>query len=537
MHYVLCYSVKGVNTLPSKNKLSIFLIKEEFAYFEDIMRDYNSMQSIDADTEVYLGYSSKVKPQWATNFLTSKVDTNSLFVANARAVLLQRVKIVETGGTRIFAITMGYGKNMLNDDVTEERFGIKVVLNTISNNSLRRVNKVNIGGNQKLSYEQLPLKSGIADFGIDINRDLVSHITGISDVDDYAKGAISGSDALFVSAEVDISNINDFLVKTYKRYCSHTYKQNFSWIDHIQNVKSQRENTILNNYLIEAVNNQSPLFWMAVPDVINWTEISGFKYNGQTIFDDIDIHEVCASFRNPLTTTDQLKAKQIHAISSVDDSKVHTWSALKCVFGECSIDGQAYCINNGKWYKINSDFVDSINSNYTATAISNIEFPACTNSHKDENAYSTYVQQNNPNGFLLMDRKNITYGGGHSSIELCDLLSIDCELIHLKPYSGSSTLSHLFNQGIVSAELLLSDPKFLALANAKIAEQPNGSGFVISNERAIKVVFGIISKNTPPLPQIPFFSKVAFNYVKNRLVAFGVDVSIKNIIDERTKEQ
>lgn len=180
--------------MPKKNKLTIYLIKQDIENFQDIIKTYKDSIKLDDNTSVYLGCSENIKPSWATNFLKNSVDTKNLFVANARAVVLKRVNF-ENNKFRIFAIVMGYGKTMLNDDVIEERFGLKVCLNSIKYDSLRRINKTNIGGNQKLSYEQLPLKSNIRDFGLDINRDLVSHITGESD--SFFKGTISGSDAFF----------------------------------------------------------------------------------------------------------------------------------------------------------------------------------------------------------------------------------------------------------------------------------------------------------------------------------------------------
>lgn len=50
-----------------------------------------------------------------------------------------------------------------------------------------------------------------------------------------------------------------------------------------------------------------------------------------------------------------------------------------------------------------------------------------------------------PDYMICMDRKDIYYGGGSSQIELCDILAADGKYIHIKPDSGSATLSHLFN--------------------------------------------------------------------------------------------
>lgn len=507
------------------------MIKTEFVNDEDIIQEYGTSEEIEDVGMLYLGFSRATVPKWAESFFINRIRTDNVFTANARAVLLVRISVGES--TRTFALTMGYGKNMLKDDVYEEQFGLKVILNTIKPDSLRRISKINIGGNQKLSNEQLPLKSDINDFGLDINRDLVSHITGISDDEEYATGTLSGGDILSVTAEVDITNIVTFLTKTYQKYSLERYKSNFGWIDQIQDIKDSRLIERLNETMIEMINARSSNIWMAVPEIIDWTAIKGFKYHGREILDDIYIDKVKESFREPLTNIEQLKSKRIIAISNVDDSIQHNWGSHRCIYGELTLDGQAYCINNGKWFRINNDFVAQVNSDYNQTIVSDLTFNDFTTEHNSENAYSIDFQSKNPSQYIVMDGENLTYGGGHSKIELCDLLSKDKYLIHIKPYSGSSTLSHLFNQAAVSAELILSDSQFLALANQKIAELSDDDDFQITDRRVIKVVFGIISKVDTPLPHIPFFSRVSFRHARHRLQAFGFEVSIKTIRDVR----
>ena len=521
--------------MPNKNKLSIFLIKSEFIEDADIVEKYSDSLIVDGVGTVFWGDSRVNVPQWASSFFANCINTDRIFTANARAVLLVRVSTGQDKEERIFAITMGYGKNMLKDDVIEERFGLKVILNTIKPDSLRRINKINIGGNQKLSNEQLPLKAGINDFGLDINRDLVSNITGVSEDESYAKGMLSGGDILSLTADVDITNIVDFLGKTYRKYSLDTYKTNFGWIDQIQEVKGTRITEKLDSALIAAINSSSDSIWMAVPEIINWEEIKGFKYKGQDIYDDIDISLVKESFREPLGSLEQLKSKRIVAISALDDSERHSWNARRCLYGELLLDGEAYCINSGKWYRVNNEFVNQVNQDYNSTTISMIDFEDFTDRHRTENGYSTDFQEKHSENYIVLDAQNFAYGGGHSKIELCDLLSQDKELIHIKPFTGSSTLSHLFNQAAVSAELVLSDAQFLALANEKISEISRDKDFTITDRRAIKVVFGIIHKSSAELPPIPFFSKVSLRYTKSRLQAFGFDVSIKTIKDVRER--
>ena len=128
-----------------------------------------------------------------------------------------------------------------------------------------------------------------------------------------------------------------------------------------------------------------------------------------------------------------------------------------------------------------------------------------------------------------MDAKSISYGGGRSKIELCDILTKDGTFIHIKPYSGSATLSHLFNQAVVSAELVRGDPQFVAKANLAIKKETANADFLLDDNCFPDVILAIISEHNVDRPPIPFFSKVALRYTKRRLDSLGCTMKIKNI--------
>lgn len=516
--------------MANKNKLSIYLIKDEFAADDALILKAQNGPSrvIENVGTVYFAASHITTPIWVDSFFRGQLDATDIFTSNARAVLITRVTL-SSGEQKTFVLTMGYGKYMLADDVIEDDFGLKVVLNTIPPNSLRRINKTNIGGNQKTSNEQLPLESGIDDFGFDIDRDLISAITGKSDDEDFATGILFGSDLLSLTAEVDIYNLDSFLRIAYAQYTSDEYKQYFAWIDHIKRVKDSRVIEALDNELVALINQHSPKIWMAVPEVISWEYIQGFKYAGQELHNDIDINVVTASFRDGLTHAGQLKSKTIYAISATDGQSIYTnWQAYKCVYGEVSYLGKEYCINNGRWFRIDIDFVQRVNEDYERIPISNIAFSPCPDGKKEEEYTQDYVATN-PSHLLCMDRKVIGHGGGQSRVELCDVLTTDGKFIHIKPYSSSATLSHLFNQAVVSAELLLSDNDFFLKANHKIAELTANQDFLLSQGSKPSVILAIISDRDEPRPHIPFFSKVALRYTYRRLLTDGCQLSLKNI--------
>lgn len=144
-------------------------------------------------------------------------------------------------------------------------------------------------------------------------------------------------------------------------------------------------------------------------------------------------------------------------------------------------------------------------------------FPSYAGNHKDE--------------YVLMDKHNITYGGGQSKVEVCDILGKKDTFIHVKPYSGSSTLSHLFNQGLVSADLILADTEFKKLVNETISDITDNKDFNVRGDDKLKVIYAIIQKNKEgELPRLPFFSKVSLRYVKSRLKTMRCDVELAIIV-------
>lgn len=514
-----------------KNKLSVYLIKEEFA--GDDNRILKSGQAPLADIagvgRVYYTPSRTSMPAWIHSFFCGTLGDAPIFTSNARAVLIARVTPPDST-EKTFAITLGYGKFMLAEDVIEEDFGLKVVMNTITPNSLRRINKTNIGGNQKTSNEQLPKESDIDDFGFDIDRDLISAVTGHSDDSDFASGVMTGSDLLSLTAEVDISNLSSFLRTAYNRYISNEYKNYFAWIDHIRRVKNVRLVEALDAQLIELINSGSPKVWMAVPEVIQWEHVDGFKYAGNKCYDDIHIDFIRTSFRKGLTEISQLKSKTITAIRADNGAPYAKWQAYRCLYGEVALNGKIYCINNGNWFCIDKDFVDQVNSDYNSIPIAERSFLEYSTTHKRESEYTLSYANSDPAHLLCMDAKVILYGGGQSKVELCDVLTTDNTYIHIKPYSSSSTLSHLFNQAVVSTELILSDPVFVRKANEKIREQTTNPQFLIDEATGRPtIILAIISKDDDPRPHIPFFSKVALRYARRRLETDGCKVQIKNI--------
>ena len=515
-------------TKPKKNKLTIFLIKEEIITLDSIIDpDRIDLQRIEFDEfgMLFIRKSVDRSPEWVEGFFGGRLDECEWFGSSVSAALVVPVK-VEEGVVRQFVLTFGYGRTWLEDDVIERRFGLKCVLNSVRHDSLRQIKKTLISGNARKSNEQMPRKSTIADFSLDYEQDLLEGVSATGEKGSVLEGTVSGADSLSVSAPVDISSTSDYLKEVYKVYRSDVYKRRFSWVDHVSLVKDKELIIRLEAAAVDSLNAGDEAVWFSIPEVIDWEDVAGFRYTpkGET-FDDILTCDLLGTVNNGLREFGQLRMKKVYAISSVDDEIVNSWNANRCLYGELQIESEQYCVTDGLWYQIDKDYANEIKQDYEATTITSIALPDYRKDYGGEEAYNKALADSSES-YLLMDRKNILFGGGGDRIELCDVLSVDGRFIHIKRYGGSSVMSHLFNQGLVSMDMVKTEPRFVAKANQKIAEIDSSGRFSIEKDRAQEVIFGVVTKYATQLPKVPFFSMVAFHHVKKRLLSMGVEVSI-----------
>lgn len=538
------------------NKLTIYLMKEGRTP-GNALKDYSKVQeeliAISENTigTLYYGMSNVSEPSWLDSFFNAGFDNTyggepteaetrqyKLFNASSRAILLVEAS-VRPGQNRLFAIPFGYGATLLDPMAYEDRFGLKVTLNVVDPNSLRRIDRKSISAVPKDTSEQLAQAGDTAEFGIDIEQDLVQAITG-NTLDSSFGNTITGKDFLSVSVPVDLSNISEFLRSCYKKYLAVDYRSDFGWIDRISDVRNPELLQQLNECLLqEMTESQTNDVWMAVPELIDWSNVE-FAFNarkGTPRKEDLSLPD----FMDSLTDDDDGKYLTIEALfkenalgfSKANGEVIHRWPVYRCLFCETERDGNTYLLSNGKWYEIEEDFYEVINNNYRRllTGSKKCKLPAYKRSlHKDEGGYNTKVGGRKGGRFCCMHGKNIPYSGGYNKIEFCDLLSRSNDIVHVKKdEKGSSELSHLFSQGLVAGELFVSANDYRVDLNNELPigyKLPDPD--VKPNASEYRIVYAIISEKPDPL-EIPFFSKVTLKNAAYRLESHGYTVFVQKI--------
>lgn len=516
------------------NKLNLYLIKEGYTHESLIINKDSGAIPINLSDigTLYYEQSYQDKPSWIKSFFKNhpEVKPEYFSVSGAKALLLTDINY--KGKKRYFAIPFGSGRFFLNDYCWEERFGLITSLNILEANKIRALDKRTLSTNPKISREQISKASEAIDFQIDYERDLIQSITGQSQDPKFGK-IVTGKEAISISAKVDISNLKQTLTHYLDHFYKSDYKANFGWVDQIKEVKSPEILEGLNALLVKGILNNDGLVWLAVPEIIDWTGIRGFKFftaKKYPLHEELLIADLLEEYTIPEDTDiDDLKLIPITAWGEND--VLHKWNLYSCLNAEIDLKGKKYFLSNAKWYEIDQNFVNLVNREFDKIEFSTIALPDYD--HEDENAYNIHAAETLD--ALCLDAQNIPYGGGHSKIEFCDILTKDKNMIHVKKYGGSAVLSHLFAQGSVSAQLLLMDSEFRKKVITKL--EP-GYKRVISKERPdprdYTVNYVIVSSN-PETFSIPFFSKVTLKNCKSTLEGFGYKVRLQKVLSKKNK--
>jgi uncharacterized protein (TIGR04141 family) len=283
--------------------------------------------------------------------------------------------------------------------------------------------------------------------------------------------------------------------------------------------------------------------WMAIPEIIDWSDFECFKYRKSAKaekYRDLMFPDFIEEREEHKGTFTIELLHKYEAYCFFETAPEKSWRVYDCIYAEISEGDRIYALTNGKWYQINKDFTKDVEKDFKKilSEKSSLQLPKCPVRKEKitepviENEYNEYAAKTGK--FALLHGKNVMHSG--SPVEVCDLFSSNREFIHVKKYGGSSVLSHLFNQGIVSAELFSSHESFRKETNKRLPPE-----YRISNpERSIdpteyKIVFGIISSSKKDL-DIPFFSKVSLRNSFMRLKLYRYNAFLQKIdVDDRIK--
>lgn len=466
------------------------------------LRDGLGLQGFIATKQHSIG-----EPKWWPFVGTAASDDLEALQNSSASALI----VVEAEG-RCFAFTFGYGCTLLREEVMVRDFGFRVTLNRVNPDDLRCIDTHTFEEMSVSTRRQTSRGASFGAFGIDATRDLMRTLTGKSK-DAKLGDIITGSDALSFAVDTTVAGLPQLCRELLSAYDSEDYKQDsrFDFVDKVRPERDKAQIAALDERLLQALTGrQFSRMHLCPPEPLDWGgDIEGFAYTerrNEAARWDLDPQDLVAALGDNLTI-ERLGKRHVH-LRSTSGNRVKSWTAYDCIVFETSLGEDHFALTHGDWFRIQPDFVMRINKQ---TQKADEPRLPDTKTDQPEEEYNKTVSGDGSQ-YVLFDRKCPTIDG--DKVEVCDLLSIEPKrLVHVKRWSCSGTLSHLFNQGLNSAICLVSDETYRAKAREVLMAQSPAHVDLIPAEKPnpadYEVVFAVAYPQDRNFPQdLPFFTKL-----------------------------
>jgi uncharacterized protein (TIGR04141 family) len=505
----------------ASTRLTIYLLRDvnEFA---DALNSERSPTSIDLRPGIagnfYYESRPASPPAWLNYLQPLLVEPpRRLLSSSASGLLLLK------SSDRFFALTFGYGRSFLDLSKVEHRFGLRVALNRIDPSQIRSIDTKTFEDLVVTKITQVSKSSELPTFGVDISRDILRAATGEPRDKRLAK-RLSGSDALVLNVDTAATDLCSLCSELLAAYREDTYREHFAWIDHLALVDEPGLLDALDQQLVEQLRvGDTSSTHIAMPEAIGWEDIDVFTIAGtrNVEYDDLDLDEYLSHLgdRRAEITVDRLKGRRVSVRFARSGDFDPRWTLYQCLVSEQRVDSKLHVLIEGRWFVVSESLVSEVDqfaASVSPGALTLLE----ARSGESEKAYNERLATGSGSELLLLDAQIRRPGGASSGIELCDLLATNGELVHVKRRSRSSTLSHLFAQGTVSATTFVQDGTFRDAIRAAIAQTADPDtradwlDLVPSSEQGVDrskyaVSFVVIANSSRPQNDwLPFFSKL-----------------------------
>jgi len=517
-------------------KIRAYLLKDSVETFEDAIRADDSgnlpptltiRDGLGVEGVVYYKEPVRKPPAWLAFLSEGLVSPPSFLTASASAVLLL------SAHNRIFAITFGYGRTMLTSNARVRDFGVRVALNSIDPVGIKSIDMRRVEEMTIHTRRQVSRTADLTPFRIDERQDFLRSIGGRPIEELGWKGMVEGADSVAISLDIGFDELPDFCGQLLDLYESTDYLDHgFGFYDNLRLVTDPDDLAELQGKLDAALEaDDTGGIHLSMPDAMDLGDINSYRYRGRGHpFDELDIDEMLAELQGAgiHVNTDWLEAHDLlvnYAGSpETDYSRCPLFDTL--VFETRLDDDAVYVLSAGEWHRVSDDFVAEVENMLAGLPECALTLPDCETAWT-EGEYNIAAAADV--GCACMDAKNISFGG-HDKVEFCDLLTTDGQFIHVKKRGKSSTLSHLFFQGLNSARLFLENPEFRGLVRSKIEEVSADHAHLVPDASPdtgqYEVVFGVIGQPGTQNPNaLPFFSRLSMAETATMLADMGYRVS------------
>lgn len=520
-------------------RVSAYLLKKK-ATFENAIKDVdisinekefllkeNNLESYKA--KLFTKITSS-QPNWLELFK----NIDGIVLPDFKSKNLQGLFLLEYRD-RLLCFTFGHSRHLLKKSLIEKNFGLKIALNLSEPDKIKSIDKTKIDRNPIKSRQQSSQHIPINNFDFNFDWEILKSVTGITfNKSDDKQELITGSDS--VNIATNIETIEDFIFLSERlldSYCLEDYKENYPWIDYIIPIIDSELNDSLDVKIEEKLYlNDLDNMWLSIPNIIDYDNFSGFTYkrgSNQVRRFDLDLFQCLKDKKKSLDDINisYLQRSNIFVLDG-NNQEIDCWSIYDALNVEIELDDSIYVLNEGDWYEIDKDYsleVDKFFDRYKNSC--DLVLPNYNG--RSEPQYLIDITNDDDN-LILMDRNFIKPQNASSKIEFSDLIKKDDHrIIHVKKYSSSSVMSHLFSQALISSEVLLEYDETVEEVNKYISSRHNYTFEFNPDDFPRKIItLAVMQKKEGDL-HLPFFSKINFRKNCKNIENMGYKIEIMKV--------
>jgi uncharacterized protein (TIGR04141 family) len=538
----------------SVGSVSVRLIRTDKT-IDSAMRSENKFHEVSAESgRLFVGQSPSNPPTWAS-FVREAAETTAdveLHNKSCGAVLFLTAKR-KANSERILAFTFGTGHLAIDPDAIERGFGLKVTLNKVERSKLRTLDVASLDATVIQRRTQASPDIDIDEFGMNKHQDLLRLAAGTPDDQSLAR-TLSGRDSLILNRRYSASELQALCGRLLALYEGKEYQKHYKFIDNVKPVQDRLLLSELDSLAFAEVKalvrGETSDLHLSLPNILDPARSLEVTYLGaalkpgrKSIYPDVDINDCVDELKlgkfadltlDAWRATHEVRFAEAGEVDREKHHRIHN-----CVVWEVDHNGITYVAFGGEWFAIDKLFYKEIEDDF-GRLVSTTPVVASTAA---KNEQELLVELDARPDLLLMDKtKTNPTGAPQASIEFCDFLGTDRKLIHLKDGHASTSISHLWSQGVVGSESFLRDEGFRrqllkhVRARQKETKKTGFDGLLPTPAKRpatkdFTVAYGIMRtplKRSGKL-DIPFFSKVSLRAAAQRLDDLGFNVEVQLI--------
>lgn len=518
---------------------SIYLLKEPFDATNALEAE-NSLRSVDAENlpaeATLLVHDGPRRAPWWKNYFGVQ---RPLLQSSKGAIVFLPVD------GRVFVLCFGHVAHNLKDESYEYDFGIRTTLNCVDPLKLKNTDTVEPGSARR-RRTQHALETDLTYFDFDSDSAVLKSITGkVKDEHADIVRHATGASSLRISTPIPPDELMKLCSRLLGLYHDDSYLTSFPDIQKIAPVRDPGRIATLNATLLADVRARGDSVRLATPALVDYEQNNDSLYvrflnaGRSMLYPDVSIehyYQHLDESGRPVNglTIDQLKSHRLGLTDEFGEVR-QSYTIFKSLLFDTSegTSGSTFYLNEGNWYEVDSSYVSDLRARLDPFWSDLAFLEDCPQDLEGD--YNAAMGKKA--GFVCLDTTNVS-PRGQTQIEPCDIYLADdgkATLVHVKISTGSSLLSHLFNQGTNSVELLRSEDsapeRLIELIRAKANDRSDVDALVAAVRSGnYAVVFAIITRKNPAEKSLnlPLFSRIslarnvkALNRVMRVPVSFG----------------